>query len=189
MSSLLPRTGRAIGGPVEINEGLLDHLAARICVLVLNTATEIAADFAEACGRECVHPQDFEVALIACAHNFADDGEFWERVRSEETTRAVNEAMPLGDDESNEEDEINEEEDEDEDEESESESESDEEYSMAITSQTLSDEKRALMNTYKRYYWEWDQWTPEDPLKQSLRRIVNNLRLRFATDSAISLGR
>lgn len=152
-----------------MDTGMIEQTAIELFLPVMESATVLAAHYAQACGRDCVVSKDMRYGLMYAARNVAGRhvGSLYPEIYGDSGTESEGEA--LSDDEEDEEGEEDEEDEEgDEDEEDE-----DEEWTEYVPAEGGEPDDMALkMNECAR---TWDEWIPSNPTEAALKSAVDSV--------------
>jgi hypothetical protein len=149
-------------------------------------ACRTAALRAQACGRTKVVGIDMVLALKYEAHEFFEkniEGRFLEYLEDERRGESwIAQFMPQDNYETDEENNDNENEDSgDETESYESESEDDELANHSLLENATNDQRK-LYEKMEKYDREWNDWNPEDPAQQLIKRSINSINERMGIE-------
>jgi hypothetical protein len=127
--------------------------------ILAEEALETSVRFAKCCGRNVVQPQDMHYALMYEAHEFFEkdiDSRFFQNLEQEQTHTYDTE-----------------EEDDEEDEEKQPEETIEEEY----TDKLMLKEEEEFHQKVLDYAKNWDNWFPDDSVKQLIKQSIDKTRL------------
>ena len=148
-----------------MDTGMIEQAAIDLFLPVMESATVLAAHYAQACGRDCIVAEDMRYGMMYAARNVAGRhvGSLYPEIYNDSGTESEGEALS---------------EDEEEDEEGEEESEGDEEEdpewtSYAPTEGVEPDELALKMNECAR---TWNEWIPSNPTEAALKSAVDSVR-------------
>lgn len=163
-----------------MDTGMIEQTAIDLFLPVMESATVLAAHYAQACGRDCIVAEDMRYGLMYAARNVAGRhvGSLYPEIygdEEDEESCSDSEGDALSEDEEEDEDEEGEEEDEDEDEDSGTESDEEEEdpawTSYDPTEGVEPDELALKMNECAR---TWNEWIPSNPTEAALKSAVDS---------------
>jgi hypothetical protein len=150
-----------------MDTGMIEQTAIELFLPVMESATVLAAHYAQACGRDCVVSKDMRYGLMYAARNVAGRhvGSLYPEIYEGEDSSTESEE---GEEDSGTESEgEGEEGDEDEDEESE------EEWTEYVPAEGGEPDDMALkMNECAR---TWDEWIPSNPTEAALKSAVDSV--------------
>ena len=153
-----------------MDTGMIEQAAIDLFLPVMESATVLAAHYAQACGRDCIVAEDMRYGMMYAARNVAGRhvGSLYPEIYGEEDSGT--ESDPEG--EALSEDSGNESEGEEEDEDEGDEEEEDPEWtSYTPTEGVESDELALKMNECAR---TWNEWIPSNPTEAALKSAVDS---------------
>jgi len=159
-------------GGGAMDTGMIEQAAIDLFLPVMESATVLAAHYAQACGRDCIVAEDMRYGMMYAARNVAGRhvGSLYPEVYGEDDDSGTeSEGDALSEDE--------EEDEEGEDEDSGTESEGDEEEedpewtSYDPTEGVEPDEMALKMNECAR---TWNEWIPSNPTEAALKSAVDS---------------
>ena len=144
-----------------MDTGMIEQAAIDLFLPVMESATVLAAHYAQACGRDCIVAEDMRYGMMYAARNVAGRhvGSLYPEIYNDSGTESEGDALS-----------------EDEEEEGEEEEESDEEEdpewtSYAPTEGVEPDELALKMNECAR---TWNEWIPSNPTEAALKSAVDS---------------
>jgi Mg-chelatase subunit ChlI len=172
------RSGAGAGSVAGVDDAAALFMSTAACILEVygEECVEVAANFAQACGRSTVTGEDMAISAKHCAHDFFERPDLEARVEAARQRRAQEEADGGSDGDSDGED-AKDDEDDEYDEEMEAESGSDEEDRDATPFSphfAAGDEAtRRFHATALERTRTWASWTPDDPVRQMLKSSID----------------
>jgi hypothetical protein len=158
-----------------MDTGMIEQAAIDLFLPVMESATVLAAHYAQACGRDCIVAEDMRYGMMYAARNVAGRhvGSLYPEVYEDSEDE---ESEGEDEDSGTESDPEGEEEDEDEDSGTESEGDEEEEEdpewtSYAPTEGVEPDELALKMNECAR---TWNEWIPSNPTEAALKSAVDS---------------
>ena len=147
-----------------MDTGMIEQTAIELFLPVMESATVLAAHYAQACGRDCVVSKDMRYGLMYAARNVAGRhvGSLYPEIyggTDDSGTESEGEALSEEDEEGDEGDEGDEDEDE----------ESEEEWTEY---EGTEDDMALKMNECAR---TWDEWIPSNPTEAALKSAVDSV--------------
>ena len=147
-----------------MDTGAIEQTAIELFLPVMESATVLAAHYAQACGRDCVVSKDMRYGLMYAARNVAGRhvGSLYPEIyggTDDSGTESEGEALSEEDEEGDEGDEGDEDEDE----------ESEEEWTEY---EGTEDDMALKMNECAR---TWDEWIPSNPTEAALKSAVDSV--------------
>ena len=147
-----------------MDTGMIEQAAIELFLPVMESATVLAAHYAQACGRDCVVSKDMRYGLMYAARNVAGRhvGSLYPEIYEGEDSSTESEE---GEEDSGTESEGEGDEDEDE--------ESEEEWTEYVPAEGGEPDDMALkMNECAR---TWDEWIPSNPTEAALKSAVDSV--------------
>jgi hypothetical protein len=151
-------------GGGAMDTGMIEQAAIELFLPVMESATVLAAHYAQACGRDCVVSKDMRYGLMYAARNVAGRhvGSLYPEIYEGEDSSTESEE---GEEDSGTESEGEGDEDEDE--------ESEEEWTEYVPAEGGEPDDMALkMNECAR---TWDEWIPSNPTEAALKSAVDSV--------------
>ena len=145
-----------------MDTGAIEQTAIELFLPVMESATVLAAHYAQACGRDCVVSKDMRYGLMYAARNVAGRhvGSLYPEIYGEEESCSDSDegdALSEGDEDSG----------------TESEGEEDEEWTEYVPVEGVEPDDMALkMNECAR---TWDEWIPSNPTEAALKSAVDSV--------------
>ena len=154
-----------------MDTGMIEQTAIELFLPVMESATVLAAHYAQACGRDCVVSKDMRYGLMYAARNVAGRhvGSLYPEIYGgDEESCSDSEGEALSEeDEEGDEDSGTESDQDEEDEESE------EEWTEYVPVEGVEPDDMALkMNECAR---TWDEWIPSNPTEAALKSAVDSV--------------
>ena len=146
-----------------MDTGAIEQTAIELFLPVMESATVLAAHYAQACGRDCVVSKDMRYGLMYAARNVAGRhvGSLYPEIYGDSGTESEGDALSEEDEEG------------DEDEEDEEDEESEEEWTEYVPVEGVEPDDMALkMNECAR---TWDEWIPSNPTEAALKSAVDSV--------------
>ena len=143
-----------------MDTGMIEQTAIELFLPVMESATVLAAHYAQACGRDCVVSKDMRYGLMYAARNVAGRhvGSLYPEIyegTDDSGTESEGEALSEGDEDSG------------------TESDQDEESEGEWTEYEGTEDDMALkMNECAR---TWDEWIPSNPTEAALKSAVDSV--------------
>ena len=148
-----------------MDTGAIEQTAIELFLPVMESATVLAAHYAQACGRDCVVSKDMRYGLMYAARNVAGRhvGSLYPEIYGDSGTESEGEALSEEDEEG----------DEDSGTESDQDEESEEEWTEYVPVEGVEPDDMALkMNECAR---TWDEWIPSNPTEAALKSAVDSV--------------
>ena len=141
-----------------MDTGAIEQTAIELFLPVMESATVLAAHYAQACGRDCVVSKDMRYGLMYAARNVAGRhvGSLYPEIYGDSGTESEGDALSEDDEDSDEEDE-----------------DSEEEWTEYVPTEGVEPDDMALkMNECAR---TWDEWIPSNPTEAALKSAVDSV--------------
>ena len=141
-----------------MDTGAIEQTAIELFLPVMESATVLAAHYAQACGRDCVVSKDMRYGLMYAARNVAGRhvGSLDPEIYGDSGTESEGDALSEDDEDSDEEDE-----------------DSEEEWTEYVPTEGVEPDDMALkMNECAR---TWDEWIPSNPTEAALKSAVDSV--------------
>jgi len=142
-------------GGGAMDTGAIEQTAIELFLPVMESATVLAAHYAQACGRDCVVSKDMRYGLMYAARNVAGRhvGSLYPEIYGDSGTESEGDALSEGDEDSDEE--------------------SEEEWTEYVPTEGVEPDDMALkMNECAR---TWDEWIPSNPTEAALKSAVDSV--------------